>query len=39
VSTLVRALRNEDVSEADRIFRVAFGTFLGLPDVPYPPGF
>src|SRR5204862_533699 len=32
VATVVRALRNDDLSEADRIFRVAFGTFLGLPD-------
>jgi len=28
----VRALRVEDLGEADRIFRLAFGTFLGLSD-------
>ncbi|MGE0422249.1 MAG: GNAT family N-acetyltransferase [Reyranellaceae bacterium] len=27
----IRALDGRDVAEADRIFRVAFGTFLGLP--------
>ena len=28
----VRCLRKEDLAAADRIFRLAFGTFLGLPD-------
>ena len=28
---VIRALDGRDVAEADRIFRVAFGTFLGLP--------
>jgi hypothetical protein len=28
----IRPLRADDLAEADRIFRVAFGTFLGLPD-------
>jgi GNAT superfamily N-acetyltransferase len=28
----IRPLRESDLSEADRIFRLAFGTFLGLPD-------
>jgi GNAT superfamily N-acetyltransferase len=28
----VRLLREGDLSEADRIMRLAFGTFLGLPD-------
>jgi GNAT superfamily N-acetyltransferase len=32
VSVSVRALRVEDLAAADRIFRLAFGTFLGLPD-------
>lgn len=27
----IRALDGRDVAEADRIFRVAFGTFLGMP--------
>ena len=27
-----RLLKENDLSEADRIFRLAFGTFLGLPD-------
>jgi len=29
---LVRPLTRDDLDEADRIFRVAFGTFLGAPD-------
>jgi GNAT superfamily N-acetyltransferase len=29
---LVRPLAERDLDEADRIFRVAFGTFLGMPD-------
>lgn len=28
----VRPLREDDLAEADRIFRLAFGTFMGLPD-------
>lgn len=28
----IRPLREEDLPEADRIMRLAFGTFLGLPD-------
>src|SRR5580704_8993634 len=28
----IRALREEDLPAADRIVRLAFGTFLGLPD-------
>jgi GNAT superfamily N-acetyltransferase len=28
----VREMRNSDLDEADRIFRVAFGTFIGLPN-------
>jgi GNAT superfamily N-acetyltransferase len=28
----IRPLREDDLSEADRIMRLAFGTFLGLPD-------
>ena len=28
----VSPLKENDLSEADRIFRLAFGTFLGLPD-------
>jgi GNAT superfamily N-acetyltransferase len=30
--TTVRPLRETDLAEADSIFRLAFGTFLGLPD-------
>ena len=29
---MIHQLRENDLSEADRIFRLAFGTFLGLPD-------
>ncbi len=29
---LVRALRESDLPSADRIMRMAFGTFLGVPD-------
>lgn len=29
---VVRAMREDDLDEAARVFRVAFGTFLGLPD-------
>lgn len=29
---VVRAMREADLKEADRVFRLAFGTFLGLPD-------
>ncbi len=28
----IRSLREADLAEADRIFRLAFGTFVGLPD-------
>jgi GNAT superfamily N-acetyltransferase len=28
----IRTLREQDLQEADRIFRLAFGTFIGLPD-------
>jgi hypothetical protein len=28
----VRPLKQNDLPHADRIFRLAFGTFLGLPD-------
>jgi GNAT superfamily N-acetyltransferase len=28
----IRPLRENEVDEADRIFRLAFGTFLGMPD-------
>jgi GNAT superfamily N-acetyltransferase len=28
----IRPLREQDLKEADRIFRVAFGTFIGMPD-------
>lgn len=28
----IRPLRESDLAEADRIFRLAFGTFIGLPD-------
>ena len=30
----VRVLREADLKEADRLMRVAFGTFVGLPDPP-----
>jgi len=29
---VIDPLREEDRAEADRIFRLAFGTFLGIPD-------
>src|SRR5690242_2241329 len=29
---LIQPLQSADLPEADRIFRLAFGTFLGLPD-------
>jgi len=32
VDVTIRALRETDLPEADRIFRLAFGTFMGLPD-------
>jgi predicted N-acetyltransferase YhbS len=32
MSTTIRPLRDADLADADRIFRVAFGTFLGMPD-------
>jgi hypothetical protein len=28
----IRPLRADDLETADRIFRLAFGTFVGLPD-------
>src|SRR5262245_56570083 len=28
----IRALREDELPEADRIFRLAFGSFLGFPD-------
>jgi predicted N-acetyltransferase YhbS len=31
-SSVVSALNEKDLPEAERIFRVAFGTFLGAPD-------
>ena len=31
-SVSIRPLNEDDLGEADRIFRLAFGTFLGLPD-------
>jgi hypothetical protein len=31
-SVSIRPLKENDLEEADRIFRLAFGTFLGLPD-------
>ena len=30
--TVIRPLEERDVPEAQRIIRVAFGTFLGAPD-------
>jgi len=32
VSVSVRLLREEDLAKADRVMRLAFGTFLGLPN-------
>jgi GNAT superfamily N-acetyltransferase len=32
MNVLVKALPEMDLAEADRIFRIAFGTFLGLPN-------
>lgn len=32
MDVVIRPLEERDVAEADRIFRLAFGTFLGLPD-------
>jgi predicted N-acetyltransferase YhbS len=31
-TTVIRNMREDDLAEADRIFRLAFGTFLRLPD-------
>ena len=28
----IRQLRENDLLDADRVFRLAFGTFIGLPD-------
>jgi GNAT superfamily N-acetyltransferase len=32
IDTIIRPLRESDIPSADRIFRLAFGTFLGLKD-------
>jgi predicted N-acetyltransferase YhbS len=32
MSVVIRAMRSDDLDAADRIFRLAFGTFLRLPD-------
>lgn len=32
MATRIRPLRADDLAEADRIFRLAFGTFVGLPE-------
>src|SRR5579872_6268807 len=32
MSLLTRPMRDSDLGEADKIFRLAFGTFIGLPD-------
>jgi ribosomal protein S18 acetylase RimI-like enzyme len=32
MDVLIRPLREEDLKEAERIFRLSFGTFMGLPD-------
>jgi len=32
MNIVVRPLREDDLADADRIMRLAFGTFLGLPD-------
>ena len=32
LDVLIRPLREDELGEADRIMRLAFGTFLGLPD-------
>lgn len=32
MNVLVKALPEMDLAEADRTFRIAFGTFLGLPN-------
>lgn len=32
VKVIVRPMREEDLDEADRIMRLAFGTFLGMPE-------
>lgn len=32
MTATIRPLREADLAQADRVFRVAFGTFLGLPD-------
>jgi predicted N-acetyltransferase YhbS len=31
-NTLIRPLRESDISKADHVFRLAFGTFIGLQD-------
>ena len=32
MAVVIRPVRESDLAKADRIFRTAFGTFLGLPD-------
>ena len=32
MNVTIRLLEKKDLTQADRIFRLAFGTFLGLPD-------
>ena len=32
MTVVIRPVRESDLAEADRIFRTAFGTFIGLPD-------
>jgi hypothetical protein len=32
IKVIVRPMREEDLDEADRIMRLAFGTFLGMPE-------
>jgi len=32
MEVVIRPLREDDLQAADQVFRVAFGTFLGLPD-------
>ncbi|MGQ3684369.1 MAG: GNAT family N-acetyltransferase [Candidatus Loosdrechtia sp.] len=31
-SVTIRPLQEQDISEADRVYRLAFGSFIGLPD-------
>jgi len=32
MTLIIRQMRESDLAEADRIFRLAFGTFIGMPD-------